>query len=327
MKKALITGICGQDGSYLADFLLKKGYQVFGLLRNKPNRDFSNLEFFGIKDKINFVAGDLRDQESLNKAVLDIQPDEIYNLAAESFVGSSWDHPVTTAEVNSLGTLKLLEAVRYHCPTAKFYQATTSEIFGYTSTMMGIHDEETLFKPRSPYAISKLFAHWIVVNYKDSFNLFCVNGILFNHESPIRGEQFVTRKISQGVAKIKLGLAKDITLANLDSRRDWGFAGDYVEAMWLMLQQNKPDNFIISTGQTHSIKDFLDAAFKCAGIDDWRPYVKLDPKFSRPLELYVLEGNNDKAREVLGWQPKVSFEELVKMMVEADLARLKFAKT
>ncbi len=322
MKKAFITGISGQDGAYLADFLLKKNYKIFGLIREKTEKTFANLNYLGIKDKINFIQGDLINEDSLIKAINLVKPDEIYNLAAQSFVAISWDKPVLTAEVNAVGALKLLNAVKNYCPSAKYYQATTSEIYGHPLEG-GIFNEEAPFRPRSPYAISKLFAYWITENYKQSFNMFCVNGILFNHESPLRGQEFVTRKISRGVAKIKLGLADGISLGNLDSRRDWGFAGDYVEAMWLMLQQGKPDNYIISTGLTHSIRDFLDAAFKHVGIYDWQPYIRLDPQFNRPVELYILEGKNKKAREVLGWQPKVSFEELVKMMVDADLKRLR----
>ena len=322
MKKALLTGITGQDGAYLAQLLLKKNYKVFGLVRPESKLSIKNLEYLGIKDQVEFVEGDLANENSLIDAVKQIKPDEVYNLAAQSFVGNSWKIPVETAEVNAMGTLKLLNAVKIFSPESKYYQATTSEIFG-EPLKKGIHDEETPFKPKSPYAISKLFAYWIVHTYKVSFDMFAVNGILFNHESPLRGEEFVTRKISQGVARIKLGLSDSISLGNLESRRDWGFAGDYVEAMWLMLQQEKPDNFIISTGETHSIRDFLDTAFKYVGIDDWQPYVIQDPKFMRPVELNVLQGSNSKAKKVLGWQTKVKFHELVEMMVEADLKRLK----
>lgn len=320
-KKALITGVTGQDGAYLAKFLLEKDYEVFGLVRRMVNRNFENLEYLGVADKVEYVDGDMTDEASLINAVKTIYPNEIYNLAAQSFVGTSWDQPVVTCEVNAVGVLKLLDAVKVSCPTAKFYQASTSEMFGNVHNN-GIQDEETPFHPRSPYAISKLFSFWTVVNYRESYNMFCANGILFNHESPIRGKEFVSRKITDGVARIKLGLAKEIFLGNLDSMRDWGFAGDYVEAMWLMLQQEKPDDFIISTGETHSVKDFLDLAFKLIGIDDWTPYVKIDPKFKRPAELFTLKGTNSKAKDVLGWQPKVSFKELVEMMVEADLKRL-----
>ncbi len=320
-KKALITGVTGQDGAYLAKFLLDKGYQVFGLVRRMVNRNFENLEYLGVADKIEYIDGDLTDEASLINAVKTIYPDEIYNLAAQSFVGTSWDQPVVTCDVNAVGVLKLLNAVKICCPTTKFYQASTSEMFGNVHNN-GIQDEETPFHPRSPYAISKLFSFWTVVNYRESYKMFCANGILFNHESPIRGKEFVSRKITDGVARIKLGLAKEIFLGNLDSMRDWGFAGDYVEAMWLMLQQKEPDDFIISTGETHGIRDFLDEAFAYIGIKDWTPYVKIDPKFKRPAELFTLKGTNSKAKDVLGWQPKVSFKELVQMMVEADLKRL-----
>ncbi|MBU1203300.1 GDP-mannose 4,6-dehydratase [Patescibacteria group bacterium] len=321
MKKALITGITGQDGAYLAKFLLSKDYKVYGLIRRIVNRDFSNLVYLGIDKDIDYIDGDLTDEASLIHAIKTIRPDEVYHLAAQSFVGTSWDQPIVTSEINAIGTLKLLDAIKHHHPSAKFYHAATSEMFG-NSNFDGIQTEDTPFHPRSPYAISKLFAYWMTVNYRESFSMFCVNGILFNHESPIRGKEFVSRKITDGVARIKLGLANDIKLGNLDSKRDWGFAGDYVEAMWLMMQQDEADNYIISTGQTHSIRDFLDIAFKCVGINNWQPYVKIDPRFKRPAELFTLQGQNSKAREKLSWKPKVNFEELVKMMVEADLERL-----
>ncbi len=320
-KKALITGVTGQDGDYLAKFLLDKGYEVFGLVRRAVNRNFENLKYLGVEDKVNCLDGDLTDEASLINAIKRIYPDEIYNLAAQSFVGTSWDQPAVTCEINAMGVLKLLNAVKMCCPAAKFYQASTSEMFGNVHKE-GIQDEETPFHPRSPYAISKLFSYWMTVNYRESNNMFCSNGILFNHESPIRGKEFVSRKITDGVARIKLGLAKEIRLGNLDSKRDWGFAGDYVEAMWLILQQDRADDFIISTGETHSIRDFLDLAFGHIGIKDWRPYVKIDSLYKRPAELFTLQGKNDKARKVLGWKPKVSFKKLVKMMVEADLKRL-----
>jgi len=321
MKRVLITGITGQDGAYLAKLLLDKGYEVFGLVRRTVNRNFENLEYLGIENKVNCIDGDLADESSLINAVKRIYPDEIYNLAAQSFVGTSWDQPAVTCEINGMGVLKLLNAIKICCPTAKFYQASTSEMFGNVHKD-GIQDEETPFHPRSPYAISKLFSYWMAVNYRESNNMFCANGILFNHESPIRGKEFVSRKITDGAARIKLGLAKEIRLGNLDSKRDWGFAGDYVEAMWLMLQQKDPNDFIISTGETHSIRDFLDLAFGHVGINDWQPYIKIDSLYKRPAELFTLQGKNDKARKVLGWEPKVSFKELVEMMVEADLKRL-----
>jgi len=325
MKTALITGILGQDGAYLAKFLLEKGYSVYGMMRRSANPNFSNLDYLKITDKIEFVSGDMADECSMINIIKTIKPDEVYNLAAQSFVGVSWDQAKLTTEVNALGVLYLLNAIKLFSPTTKFYQASTSEMFG-NSSENGLQTENTPFHPRSPYAISKLYSYWITNNFKESYGLFCCNGILFNHESPIRGREFVTRKISEGVAKIKLGLANEIALGNIDSKRDWGFAGDFVEAMWLMIQQEKPDNYIISTGQTHSIRDFLEVAFNHVGIKDWEKYVRIDPQFKRPAELFVLQGKSDKAKNVLGWIPKVSFEELVKMMVEEDLQRLKSNK-
>jgi len=322
MKTALITGILGQDGPYLAKLLLEKGYKVYGLMRRYSNPNFSNTDYLGITDKIEFITGDMIDEASLINIIKNIQLDEVYNLAAQSFVGSSWDQSKLTTEVNALGVLYLLNAIRYFSPTTKFYQASTSEMFG-NSHINGLQTEETPFNPRSPYAISKLYAYWMTINFKESYGMFCANGILFNHESPIRGKEFVTRKISDGVAKIKLGLADEIRLGNIDSKRDWGFAGDYVEAMWLMMQQSEPDNYIISTGETHSIRDYLDIAFNYVGIKDWEKYIKIDPSFKRPAELFALHGKSSKAKEKLGWEPKVKFEDLVKMMVDADLERLK----
>jgi len=320
-KTALITGILGQDGPYLAKLLLEKGYKVYGLIRRYSNPNFSNLDFLGITRKIELVEGDMSDESSLLHLIKRTMPDEVYNLAAQSFVGASWQQAKLTTEINALGVLYLLNAIKFFSPTTKFYQASTSEMFGNVHKE-GIQDEETPFHPRSPYAISKLFSYWMTVNYRESNNMFCANGILFNHESPIRGKEFVSRKITDGVARIKLGLAKEICLGNLDSKRDWGFAGDYVEAMWLMLQQAKADDFIISTGETHSIRDFLDLAFAHIGISDWTPYVKIDSLYKRPAELFTLQGKNDKARKVLGWKPKVSFKQLVEMMMEADLKSL-----
>lgn len=321
MKTALITGIIGQDGPYLAKFLLEKDYKVYGMMRRYTNPNFENLDYLGVTNKIEFIGGDLADESSLINIIKNIQPDEVYNLGAQSFVGASWDQAKVTTEVNSLGVLYLLTAIRNFCPNAKFYQASTSEMFGNSSSD-GLQDENTPFHPRSPYAISKLYAYWMTNNFKESYSMFCANGILFNHESPIRGKEFVTRKISDGVARIKLGLAGDIQLGNLESKRDWGFAGDYVEAMWKMLQADKPDNYIISTGETHSIRDFLSIAFNHVGITDWEKYIKIDPRFKRPAELFTLHGRSDKAKNYLGWESKVSFEELVKMMVDADLKRL-----
>ncbi|OGI17695.1 MAG: GDP-mannose 4,6-dehydratase [Candidatus Moranbacteria bacterium RIFCSPHIGHO2_02_FULL_40_12b] len=322
MKKvALITGILGQDGPYLAKLLLKNNYEVYGLIRRYTNPNFSNLDYLGITDKVNYISGDMTDEASLINIIKTVRPDEVYNLAAQSFVGASWDQAKVTSEINAHGVLYLLNAIKNFAPSAKFYQASTSEMFG-NSHKNGLQTEETPFHPRSPYAISKLYAYWMAINFKESYGMFCANGILFNHESPIRGIEFVTRKITDGVARIKLGLANEIRLGNLDSKRDWGFAGDYVEAMWLILQQKEPDNYIISTGETHSIRDFLDAAFNHVGIKNWKKYVKLDPRFKRPAELFALHGKSDKARRKLNWKPKIKFEKLVKMMIDADIKRL-----
>lgn len=321
-KTALITGILGQDGPYLAKLLLEKDYKVYGLIRRYTNPNFSNLDYLGITEKIEFVSGDMTDECSIMNIIKNIHPNEVYNLAAQSFVGSSWDQAKVTTEINALGVMYLLNAIKFFSPETRFYQASTSEMFG-NSHNEGLQSEDTPFHPRSPYAIAKLYAYWLTINFKESYGMYCANGILFNHESPIRGIEFVTRKISDGVARIKLGLADEIRLGNLDSKRDWGFAGDYVEAMWLMLQQENPDNYIVSTGETHSIRDFLELAFAHVGIKDWEKYVKIDPRFKRPAELFSLHGTNKKAKEVLGWEPKVRFEELVKMMVDADMKRLK----
>lgn len=322
MKTALITGILGQDGPYLAKLLLEKDYKVYGLIRRCANPNFSNLDYLGVTDKIDYIQGDMTDECSLINIIKSIRPEEVYNLAAQSFVAASWDQAKLTTEVNSLGVLYLLNAIKLFSPVTKFYQASTSEMFG-NSNINGLQNEETPFHPRSPYAISKLYAHWITNNFKESYGMFCCNGILFNHESPIRGKEFVTRKITDGIARIKLGLSNEIRLGNLDSKRDWGFAGDYVEAMYLMMQQEKPDNYIISTGITHSIRDFCETAFNYVGISDWQKYIVIDPQFKRPAELFTLQGKSDKAKNVLGWEPKVKFEELVKMMIDADLERLK----
>lgn len=320
-KTALITGILGQDGPYLAKLLLEKNYQVYGLIRRYTNPNFSNLDFLGITNKVEYISGDMTDEGSLMNIIRTIRPDEVYNLAAQSFVGSSWDQSKLTTEANSLGVLYLLNALKHFSPTAKFYQASTSEMFG-NSHKDGLQTEETPFHPRSPYAISKLYAYWMTNNFKESYGMYCANGILFNHESPIRGKEFVTRKITDGIARIKHGLSNEIRLGNLDSKRDWGFAGDYVEAMWLMLQQDEPDNYIISTGKTHSIREFLDAAFGAVGITDWSKYVVIDPQFKRPAELFTLQGKSNKARKKLGWKPKTSFQQLVNMMMDADMDRI-----
>lgn len=321
-KIALITGILGQDGPYLAKFLLSKGYQVYGMIRRYSNPNFENLDYLGITNHIEYIDGDMTDESSLNQVIRTLRPDEVYNLAAQSFVGDSWTLAKMTTEVNSLGVLYLLNAIKMFSPTTKFYQASSSEMFGLQHTN-GYQDEKTPFHPRSPYAISKVYAYWITVNFRESYGIFACNGILFNHESPIRGLQFVTRKITDGVARIKYGLAKELRLGNLEAKRDWGFAGDYVEAMWLMLQQKNPDDYVVGTGISHSVKDFVSLAFKYAGIKNWEKYVVSDPRFKRPAEVPVLKAKWDKAKKQLGWQPKVKFEDLVKMMVLADLGRIK----
>lgn len=321
-KTALITGILGQDGPYLAKLLLEKGYKVYGLVRRYSNPNFSNLDYVGVTKDINFLEGDLTDESSLYNFVKKIMPNEIYNLAAQSFVGGSWELAKMTTEVNAVGVLFLLNAIKSFSPLTRFYQASTSEMFGLGNTQ-GWQDENTPFHPRSPYGVSKVYAYWMTVNWRESYGLFTCNGILFNHESPIRGKQFVTRKITDGVARIKAGLQDKLALGNLDSKRDWGFAGDYVEAMHLMLQQNKPDDFVIGTGENHSVKEFVELAFKYAGFTDWEKYVVIDPRFKRPAEVPDLKARADKANKILGWKPKVKFDELVKMMVEADLKRYK----
>ncbi len=319
MKTALITGITGQDGSYLAEFLLSKGYKVYGIVRRLSTPNYGLIEH--ILDKITLIEGDLRDQASLNHAVKISNPDEVYNLAAQSFVATSWKQPELTSEITGLGVLKMLEAVRHFAPHAKFYQASSSEMYGNAAE--NIQDEQTKFRPRSPYAIAKLYAHWIAINYRESYGMFVCCGILFNHESPRRGIEFVTRKITDGVARIKLGLANELALGSLDAQRDWGFAGDYVEAMWAMLQQDHPDDYVISTGETHSVRDFVQAAFTAADIQDWQKYVRQDQRYMRPAELFVLQGNSLRAFNKLGWKPKVSFNQLVSMMVDEDVQRLK----
>ena len=319
MKKALITGINGMDGSHLADFLLEKKYQVFGLERRSSVKNRTNTKH--LEGKITFLTGDLTDQNSLMRALKQSDPDEVYNLAAQSFVGESWNTPEQTSDVTGLGALRILEAIREFNKDIKFYQASSSEMFG--RMVENPAKETTPFYPRSPYGVSKLYAHWITKNYRESYGMFNCSGILFNHESERRGLEFVTRKISDGVAKIHLGLADHITLGNLDAKRDWGYAPDYVEAMWLMLQQDKPDDFIIASGSTHSIKDFLTLAFQEIGVNNWKPYVKQDPRFMRPAEVDVLLGDSKKANKELGWKPKTSFKELVKIMVKSDIEKLK----
>ena len=318
MPTALITGITGQDGSYLAEFLLAKGYRVIGMVRRSSTVTFERIQH--IQDDIAIVQGDLHDQSSLMVVLEEYQPDEIYNLAAQSFVMTSWSQAVLTGEVTALGVTRLLEAIRSVVPEARFYQASSSEMFGKVVEVP--QRETTPFYPRSPYGVAKVYGHWITVNYRESYNMFAVSGILFNHESPRRGLEFVTRKISDGVARIKLGLAKELRLGNLDARRDWGFAGDYVEAMWLMLQQDKPDNYVVGTAETHSVREFCEIAFGCVGLN-YQDYVIQDPHFYRPAEVDLLVSDPSKARKVLGWHQKIGFEELVEMMVEADLKQNK----
>ncbi|TVR18546.1 MAG: GDP-mannose 4,6-dehydratase [Anaerolineaceae bacterium] len=317
-KKALITGITGQDGSYLAELLLDKGYDVFGMVRRTSTVRYERIRH--IQDQIQIVQGDLSDQTSLNRAIAEIQPDEVYNLAAQSFVPTSWNQPAFTGDITGIGVTRMLEAIHTIKPDTRFYQASSSEMFGKVQEVP--QKETTPFWPRSPYGVAKVYGHWITVNYRESYDMYCVSGILFNHESPRRGLEFVTRKVSYNVAKIKLGLTNEIRMGNLDAQRDWGFAGDYVEAMWLMLQQDTPDDYVIATGKTHSIERLLDVAFAC--IDrDWRDYVVQDPRFMRPAEVDLLVGDPTKAHAQLNWEPEVSFEQLIQMMVEADIENLK----
>ena len=315
MKTALITGINGMDGSHLADFLLDKGYVIFGMERrtSSPNRTNSKH----LEGKITFINGDLTDQNSLLRCLKESDADEVYNLAAQSFVGESWNTPEQTGDVTGLGALRMLEAIREYGKDIKFYQASTSEMFG--RMVENPARETTPFYPRSPYGVAKLYGHWITKNYRESYDMFNVSGILFNHESERRGIEFVTRKITDGIARIHLGLQDHITLGNLDSKRDWGYAPDYVECMWLMMQQNKPDDYVIATGKAHSIREFLDVAFGCIGVEDWKKFVKHDPKFMRPAEVDVLCGDAKKAKDKLGWLPKTTFSKMVSNMVVNDI--------
>jgi GDPmannose 4,6-dehydratase len=318
-KTALITGINGMDGSHLADFLLSKDYTVYGLERRSSGRNRINTAH--IEDKIKFIKGDLTDQNSLLRALKECNPDEVYNLAAQSFVEESWDTPESTSEITGLGVLRILEAIReYGHSTIKFYQASSSEMFG--KMVENPSRETTPFYPRSPYGVAKLYGHWITKNYRESYDMFACSGILFNHESERRGLEFVTRKITNGVAKIHLGLADHIALGNLDAKRDWGYAPDYIEAMWLMLQQDTPDDYVIATGETWSIREFLDEAFKVIGITNWEPYIKIDPKFIRPAEVDILLGDCTKAQKQLNWHTRTSFQDMVKIMVENDIKLL-----
>ena len=320
-KTALITGITGQDGSYLADFLLGKGYRVVGMVRRSSSEKFDRIAHLG--DKVEIYQADLLDQYSITRLVEDVRPDEIYNLAAMSFVPTSWTQPVLTAEFTAIGVTRMLEAIRAVDPKIRFYQASSSEMFGKVQEIPQV--ETTPFHPRSPYGVAKVYGHWITVNYRESYDLFAVSGILFNHESPRRGLEFVTRKVSNAAARIKLGLADKLPMGNLDSKRDWGFAGDYVQAMWLMLQQDKPDDFLVATGETHSVRELAEVAFSHVGLD-YRNHVVQDERFMRPAEVDLLSGYPDQAQRVLGWQPQVNFEELVRMMVDADLKTLQNGK-
>jgi len=316
-KRALVTGVTGQDGSYLAEFLLERGYEVCGLVRRSSTTNFERIEH--IQDRIRLIPGDLLDQNSLIEAIRSVEPHEVYNLAAQSFVPTSWNQPVLTGEFTALGVSRLLEAVRMVKPDARFYQASSSEMFGKADEVP--QNENTRFHPRSPYGVAKVYGHWITVNARESYGLFTCSGILFNHESPRRGFEFVTRKVSDAAARIKLGLARELRVGNLDAKRDWGFAGDYVEAMWRMLQQDEPQDFVIATGVTHSVRELVELAFSLVDLR-WEDYVAIDPKLVRPAEVDILRGDWTKARERLGWRPRVNFEELVRMMVEADLDRL-----
>jgi len=317
-KRALITGITGQDGSYLAELLLGKGYEVIGMVRRSSTVNFGRIE--GIQDQVTLVQGDLLDQTSLIDIMRECQPDEIYNLAAQSFVPISWKQPVLTGEFTALGVTRMLEAMRSAAHGARFYQASSSEMFGKVHEVP--QNERTPFYPRSPYGVAKVYGHWVTVNYRESYGLFACSGILFNHESPRRGLEFVTRKVCYGAAQIKLGLAHELRLGNLEARRDWGFAGDYVEAMWRMLQQGTPDDYVVGTGETHSVRELCQAAFGYLDLD-WDRYVQVDPKLIRPAEVDLLVSDPRKARETLGWQPTMSFEGLIRMMVDADMAHLK----
>ena len=318
MKRALITGINGMDGSHLADFLLKKKYKVFGMERRTSSPNRTNTRH--LEDTITFVNGDLTDQNSLVRVLRESNPDEVYNLGAQSFVGESWNTPEQTSDVTGLGSLRILEAIREYGKNVKFYQASTSEMFG--KMVENPANENTPFYPRSPYGVAKLYAHWMTKNYRESYDMFNVSGILFNHESERRGIEFVTRKISNGVAKIHLGHTDHISLGNLDSKRDWGYAPDYVESMWKMMQHETPEDFVVATGTAYSIREFLDIAFRWVGIDSWEKHIKQDPRFMRPAEVDVLRGDSSKARDLLDWEPKTSFDVLVQKMVDNDVRRL-----
>ena len=316
MKRALITGVTGQDGSYLAELLLEKGYDVYGLRRRTSTPNYENVEH--IKNKIKWISGDLNDLASLIEAVRQSDPDEVYNLAAQSFVAASWPQPIATAQMTALSVTNMLEAVRIMKPSARFYQASSSEMFG--KVVETPQKETTPFYPRSPYGVAKVYGHWITTNYRESYNMFACSGILFNHESPRRGLEFVTRKVTDAAARIKLGLQTELRMGNLDALRDWGFAGDYVKAMWLMLQQDEPDDYVISTGEMHTVTELLEVAFGHVGLD-YRDYVVIDPEFVRPAEVDLLLGDCSKAKEKLGWKLEVSFKQLIEMMVDSDLEK------
>lgn len=322
MKSALITGVTGQDGSYLADLLLEKGYEVYGMVRRSSTENFHRIEH--IEDKIEILQGDLLDQNSLVCALKESEPDEVYNLAAQSFVPTSWNQPVFTGEVDALGVARMLESIRHVNPEMRYYQASSSEMFGKVREMP--QKETTPFHPRSPYGVAKVYGHYITINYRESYGLFACSGILFNHESPRRGLEFVTRKISHGVAAIKLGLKDKLRLGNLEAKRDWGYAPDYVEAIWRMLQEDAPDDYVIATGEAHSVEEFAREAFKAIGVDNWQDYVEIDKRFIRPLEVDHLIGDSTKARNKIGWKPRVSFKELVGIMVKADIKALEEKK-
>ena len=317
MRTAVITGITGQDGSYLAELLLGKGYHVVGMKRRTSDLNFGNVKH--IKDDIEFLYADMCDESSLISVIKKTKPDEVYNLAAQSFVQTSWEQPILTSDVNAIGVLNLLEAIRMFKPDARVYQASTSEMFGKVQEVP--QRETTPFYPRSPYGVAKLYGHWMTINYRESYNMFACSGILFNHESPRRGLEFVTRKVTDAAVRIKLGQMKEVRMGNLDSRRDWGFAGDYVKAMWLMLQQDNPDDYVISTGETHSIRELLTTAFGYLGLD-YEEYVVIDPDFVRPSEVEFLLGDSAKAKQKLGWEPTIHFEKLIHMMVESDIKRI-----
>ena len=321
MKTALITGVTGQDGSYLAEFLLKKDYEVYGIVRRSSSSNFERIKH--IQDDLKLLQGDLLDQNSLIEAIEASCPDEVYNLGAQSFVPTSWNQPVLTGEFTALGVTRILEAIRLVNKKIRFYQASSSEMFGKVAEVP--QNEQTVFYPRSPYGVAKLYAHWITVNYRESYDLFCCSGILFNHESPRRGLEFVTKKVSNGVARIKMGLSNELRMGNLDAKRDWGFAGDFVEAMWLMIQQDEPEDYVISTDEAHSVKELVEVAFDHVGLN-WKDYVVVDHKFVRPAEVDLLLGDSAKARNKLKWQPKVKFEELIRMMVDYDIERYKVSE-